>query len=80
MHPYDIHFAVEKFFQIDFHTGMIKQVRHHLYTDVHIAVFALFVTSQRTEEHHGVYTIVLVKITTSGLQLFYRLRPIKHNR
>ncbi len=80
MHPYDIHLAVKELFQIDFNTGTIKQVRHHLYTDVNIAVFALLVTCQRTEEHHGVYTIVLIKITTCGLQLFYRLRPIKHIR
>ncbi len=80
MHPYDIYLAMEKLFQINFHTSAVKQVRHHLYTDVHIAVFALFVASQRAEEHHGMNTIMLIKIMTSGLQLFYCLCPVKHVR
>ena len=41
---------------------MIEKVWHHFNANVYVAVFPLLVACQRSEEHHGVYAIVLVKI------------------
>ena len=79
-HPYNINVASEQFLQIDFYSSLIKQVGGHFYANIHIAVFPLFVSCQRTKQHHGMHTVVLIKIMTSGFQLFYGLCSVEHHQ
>ena len=69
MHPNDVDIAAQQVLKVDFHTGLLEQVRSHFYADVHIAALLLVAPCEGTKKHQRTHTVLLTKICLRRLQL-----------